>query len=325
METLSFATPTVVISKCLGFAECRYNGDIIQDRFVQQLTPFVRVISVCPEMEIGLGVPRETIRLVKEGEDIRLVQPSTGRDLTEPMKQFSLSFLSSLGDIDGFILKSRSPTCGTKDVKVYAGVEKTPVIGKGVGLFAQAVSGTFSHAAIEEEGRLTNFAIREHFLTKLFTLALFRDIKKERSMQKLVEFHAQHKYLFMAYNQTRLKQLGNIVANRERLPIEQVLAEYEAALYSLFAKRARRNSHINVCQHMMGYFKNELSPQEKTYFLELLEKYREQKLPLSSITSVLKSWVIRYGNEYLLQQRYFEPYPPALVDMSDSAKGKETE
>jgi uncharacterized protein YbgA (DUF1722 family)/uncharacterized protein YbbK (DUF523 family) len=318
-----FATPVVVVSKCLGFAECRYNGDMINDPLTAKLAEFVRYIPVCPEVEIGLGTPRETLRMVAEGEDRRLVQPSTGKDVTEDMKKFSAYFLQSLDGVDGFILKSRSPSCGIKDVKIYAGREKAPVIEKGSGLFAQEVVSRFPNAAIEEEGRLTNFRIREHFLTKLFTLSLFREMKKEPSMQKLVEFHTQHKYLFMAYHQQKLKELGNIVANRERLSMEEVFSAYEAVLQQLFTRTARRGSNINVCQHLMGYFKNELSPKEKDYFKEILEKYRHQKLPLSSVTSVLKSWAVRYENEYLLNQCYFEPYPEELVEITDSGKGRD--
>ncbi|WP_297987288.1 DUF523 and DUF1722 domain-containing protein [Anoxybacillus sp.] len=318
-----YAKPIVVVSECLGFSPCRYNGDQINDEVVHKLTPFVQFIPVCPEMRIGLGTPRETIRLVKDGESVRLVQPSTGTDMTERMNEFSASFLKQLPYVDGFILKGRSPSCGVKDVKIYSKEQKGPAAGKGSGLFAAHVVQMFAHKAVEEEGRLTNFVIREHFLTKLFTFALFREIKETNSHDRLVEFHAEHKYLFMAYHQQKLKQLGNIVANRNRLPIEEVFLQYEQTLYELFARRSRRNSNINVCQHMIGYFKHELSGDEKRYVHELLDKYRAGKLPLSSVTAVIRSWAIRYQNDYLLKQRYFQPYPETLLDVTDSGKGRD--
>ncbi|WP_025950080.1 YbgA family protein [Geobacillus thermocatenulatus] len=321
---MHYAIPTVVVSECLGFSACRYNGDIIHNSFVFRLGEFARLVPVCPEVAIGLGVPRETVRLVKHGEEKRLVQPSANRDWTKEMKAFAASFFDQIGEIDGFILKSRSPTCGIKDVKVYGDADSSMVIEKGAGLFADHVFERFPQAVVEEEGRLTNAAIREHFLTKLFSLALFREVKAEQSMKALVQFHSEHKYLLMAYSQTWLKQLGRLVANRNRLPVEQVLDQYEQGLHMLFARAPQRRSHVNVCQHLMGYFKNEMSAKEKQYVLELLGQYRAQQLPLSSVTSVLKSWAIREENEYLLQQRYFAPYPPALLDVRDSGKGRET-
>ncbi|MCX8047210.1 MAG: DUF523 and DUF1722 domain-containing protein, partial [Anoxybacillus gonensis] len=265
-----YAKPIVVVSECLGFSPCRYNGDQLNDEVVHKLAPFVQFIPVCPEVRIGLGTPRETIRLVQDGEQVRLVQPSTEMDITERMNEFSASFLTQLTNVDGFILKSRSPSCGMKDVKIYRSEQKGPASGKGSGMFAKHVLQMFAHKAVEEEGRLTNFVIREHFLTKLFTLALFREVKESKSHHRLVEFHAEHKYLFMAYHQQKLKQLGNIVANRDRLPMEEVFLHYEQTLYELFARRSRRNSNINVCEHMIGYFKHELSGDEKRYVHELL-------------------------------------------------------
>ncbi|ALA68795.1 hypothetical protein GT50_00290 [Geobacillus stearothermophilus 10] len=318
-----YAIPTVVVSECLGFSACRYNGDIIRNSFVSRLGEFARLVPVCPEVAIGLGVPRETVRLVKRGEERRLVQSSTNRDWTREMNEFATSFFGQVGEVDGFILKGRSPTCGIKDVRVYDDEESGMVVEKGVGLFAEHVFRRFPNAAIEEEGRLTNAAIREHFLTKVFALALFREVKAKRSMKALVQFHSEHKYLFMAYSQTWLKQLGRLVANRDRLPVEQVLEAYGQGLHALFARAPQRRSHVNVCQHLMGYFKKEMSAKEKQYVLELLAQYRAQQLPLSSVASVLKSWAIREENDYLLQQRYFAPYPPALLDVRDSGKGRE--
>ncbi|UOY92955.1 DUF523 and DUF1722 domain-containing protein [Ectobacillus sp. JY-23] len=316
----TFTKPKVIVSKCLEFDACRYNGDVISDIVVKSLMPHVHFIPVCPEVEIGLGTPRETIRIVEEGGILKLVQPSTGEDVTEAMMSFSAHYLSSI-EADGFILKSRSPSCGTRDVKIYAG-GKIPA-GKGSGLFGGAVLERFSHLAVEEEGRLRNFTIREHFFTKLFTIAAFKALKHEPNMKKLVKFHSDNKYLFMAYNQTKLKEIGRIVANHEQFSVSEVFVAYEKGLYDMFQRAARYTSHVNVCQHIFGYFKDKLRKEEKEHFLLLLDKYSKKKIPLSSILALLRSWTIRFEEQYLEQQTYFEPYPEDLIDISDSGKGRD--
>ncbi|WP_349408914.1 DUF523 and DUF1722 domain-containing protein [Pseudalkalibacillus sp. SCS-8] len=319
----SFPTPKIVVSKCLEFDACRYNGDVLKDMTVQTLMPYVEFIPICPEVEIGLGTPRETVRLVSQDGETRMIQPSSKKDLTEDMNTFTKGFLKSIPDVDGFILKNRSPSCGTRDVRIYSGIEKAPVKEKGSGLFGGMVLDQFGMLAVEEEGRLTNFTIREHFLTKLYTLAAFRELKKEPTIQKLIQFQSVNKYLFMAYNQTRLKNMGRIIANHKTYDtIDQVYEEYETELHRMFQKAARYTSNINVCQHIMGYFSDDLSKKERDHFLHLLERYKSRKIPLSNLLSILKSWVLRFDNDYLLQQSFFEPYPEDLVEMADSGKGR---
>lgn len=318
-----FRRPKVVVSRCLEFDEVRYNGDMLPDQVIRDLKPYVDFIPVCPEVEIGLGIPRDVIRIVKGEEGNKLVQPSTGEDLTDRMNSFTESFLDQLPDIDGFILKNRSPTCGMKGVKVYAGNEKSPVVEKTAGFFAKGVLDRYEGKAIEEEGRLKNHQIREHFFTKLFTIAWFRDLTKEPTMKGLVDFHGINKYLFMSYNQKELKAMGKIVANHEKKPVAEVFAEYEPHLAWLFRQAPSVRSNVNVCQHIMGYFKKELSQNEKQFFLEELDRYYEKKIPLSTILAILKSWVIRFNNDYLNKQSYFEPYPVNLVEITDSGKGRD--
>jgi uncharacterized protein YbgA (DUF1722 family)/uncharacterized protein YbbK (DUF523 family) len=320
---VSFVRPVVIVSKCLEFDECRYNGDVIHDPVVKRLQPFVQFYPVCPEVGIGLGIPRETIRIVEVDGEKKILQPSSGKDLTEEMNIFVNRFLNGIKGVDGFILKSKSPTCGMKDVKVYSGIEKSPVVAKGSGLFGQAILNRYPSLAIEEEGRLSNFSIREHFFTKLFTYGQFRSIREtEPTIRALLEFHSKNKYLFLGYNQTAQKELGRIVASHKQKSIQEIFKLYEEQLFRLFARRPRDQSNINVCQHIMGYFKKELSQKEKEFFHSILDKYRNQKIPLSTITSILKSWVIRFENEYLLNQTYFEPYPEELIEISDSGKGR---
>jgi uncharacterized protein YbgA (DUF1722 family)/uncharacterized protein YbbK (DUF523 family) len=319
-NTASDIRPVVVVSKCLGFARCRYNGIAIDDDFVDHLKPYVQYQPVCPEVEIGLGVPRDPIRVVRTKNVDRLMQPATGLDHTEKMRDFCAAYLGSLEGVDGFILKSRSPSCGIKDVKVFASIEKSPSIGKDAGFFGKAVMERFSHLPVEDEGRIRNFRIREHFLTQLFTFARFRTLA--RTMRELVAFHSAHKLLLMAYHQTELRACGRIVANPEQLDVKDVFAGYREHLHKAFATMPRYTSNINVLMHALGYFKKELSSKEKTFFLESLERYRAGKIPLSVALGIARSWIVRFGEEYLQQQMFFEPYPEGLVEITDSGRGR---
>ncbi|NIT36408.1 MAG: DUF1722 domain-containing protein, partial [candidate division Zixibacteria bacterium] len=254
-----FAKPVVVVSRCLEFDAVRYDGSRIRDDFVRALKPHVTFIPVCPEVEIGLGVPREPVRIVEARGRRRLVQPATGLDVTEKMQRFAAAFLDGLDAVDGFILKSRSPTSGIKDVKVYPGTAKTAPSGKGAGFFGGAVLARFGHLAVDDEGRLKNLRLREHFLTKLFALAAFRETKGSGAPKDLVQFHAENKLLLMAYNQTRMRALGRVVADAGRSPAADVLAAYEEALCAALARPPRYTANVNVLMHGLGHFSKRLS------------------------------------------------------------------
>lgn len=314
--------PIVCVSKCLGFAKCRYNGVTIYDDFVEKLKPYVEYVTVCPEVEIELGVPRDPVRVVVHKQERKLMQPATGKDITPAMNRFCETFLEQIHEVDGFLLKSRSPSCGIKDVKIYAKMEKSASIGKGAGFYGSAVMTRFPKHPVEDEGRVRNFRIREHFLTQLFAYSRFRHTKKTKSMAALVQFQAENKLLLMAYNQKELKILGQIVANQDRRPVNDVYNLYEDHFYNALCTPARYTSNINVLMHAIGHFSKNLTQQEKKYFLTSLERYREGKIPLSATLSVLRSWIIRFEDSYLNQQTFFEPYPEALVEITDSGKGR---
>ena len=317
-----FPKPRIVISKCIGFDACRYNGGIVQDKFVERLRPHVEFISVCPEIEIGLGTPRAPVRIVSSGGSFKLIQPSSGLDVSGAMREFSRGFLDGLEEVDGFILKNRSPSCGFTDVKFYAGPEKGASIGKTAGFFGGAVLEKFGDRAVEDEGRLKNLSIREHFLTGIFASASFRGVQESASMRDLVSFHAASKLLLMAYSQPKLRQLGRIVANADRKRIAAVLELYGNHFRQAFNKPPRRVSPINVLMHALGYFKKELSGREKRHFLEMLEAYRHGKTPLSSAVSILRSWIMRFETEYLYGQTFFNPFPEDLIALDDSGRGR---
>lgn len=327
-----YPRPRLVVSRCLELAPCRYNGATIRAPLVLRLEPFVELVPICPEVEIGLGVPRDPVRLLALGgaapgetpARLRMVQPSTGRDLTEAMASFSDDFLSRVEPVDGFLLKSRSPSCGLEDTKYYTDAEQPMPLGKDAGLFARAVLDRFGDRAVEDEGRLTNHRIRHHFLTQLFTLARLRAVARAVAdsgrLGDLVEFHARHKLLLMAYHQTAMRRMGRLVGNADGLPVPDLLAAYRRELATALARPARPASHVNVLMHALGYFKDGLGRAEKEHFLDLIDEYRAGRASVFSLCHALESWIVRFDETYLRDQLYFEPYPRELVDLSDSGK-----
>lgn len=317
------ARPRVVFSRCLGFDRCRYNGEVINDDFCRLLSEHVEPIPVCPEMAIELGVPRDPIRIVHHDAGMKLFQPASGRDLSEPMRSFAARFLDSTGPVDGFVLKSRSPSCGTRDVKTYNEEGNLFPASQRRGFFGAAVMERHPGLPVEDEGRLKNFLIRESFLTRLWTLARFRALEAQPVMSGLVEFHATHKLLLMAYDQETLRRLGRIVANSGRQPMPELLSSYRAGLSATLARPPKYTNAINVLLHALGYFSEQLTPAEKSHFLASLERFRVGRLPLSVPAGILQSWIARFNEPYLSRQHFFRPYPEELLIISDSGKGRD--
>ena len=312
-----FLKPKIVVSKCIEYDSCRYNGQMISSDFVEKLKSFVEFVPVCPEFEIGLGVPRDPIRIVSFSGDLKLIQPKTEKDVTKQMIDFSNSFLDSLIDIDGFILKSKSPSCGIKDVKRYSGSGQPPKESKGPGFFGKVVLDRYPNLAIEDEGRLTNSRIKQHFLTKIYALRSFREVKKSMSKKDLVEYQSYNKLLFSAYSQKETKELGRIVANMDKASLENIFQNYEKHLYALFSKPPKCSPNINTLSHGFGYISKNLNKKEKEFFLEIIDKYRKGNVSLSVPTNILKSWILRFDEKYLENQSFFEPYPDGLLSVED--------
>ncbi len=317
----SFARPRIVLSQCLELEACRYDGQRIRDSFVAHLMDHVDVVPVCPEVEIGLGTPRDTIRLVDDDGRARLVQPTTGRDLTDAMKSFATAFLDSLGGVDGFVLKSSSPTCGTSQVKVYARAERSPTVRRDSGLFAREILSRFPHLSVEDEGRLRNFDIRHHYLTRLFSLADLRALGDHPRSADLVDFHRRYKHLLFLYDEPGMRELGRIVANADGLDDAPRMARYADRFRTALAREPRRKAHVNVLMHIYGHFKNRLPDPERHEFLQILDEFRDHHLTLRGPLSVIRAWTARFEYDYMADQAYLEPYPRALLLTRDSGKG----
>jgi uncharacterized protein YbgA (DUF1722 family)/uncharacterized protein YbbK (DUF523 family) len=320
-----FARPRLVVSRCLGFAACRWDGSMLRDRFVAALADHCEIITVCPEEEMGMGTPRAPVRIVQQAEDgpRRLLQQDTGTDWTPMLERWVATTLPALGEVDGFLLKNRSPSCAVKDARVYPRLEPAPARGSGPGLFAEAARSAHPHAAFEDEGRLSNDAVRHHFLSRVFTTARFRaETRRSPSMATLVRFQARHKYLIMSHSQKELRILGRLVANPDRRSAAAVAADYGEHLDRALERPARLPSTVNVLEHCYGYVRRRLGEGERRHFRRLLSQYRARALPLSALLVLLQSWIVRFEVDYLDDQAFFRPYPEALMDLATSAKGR---
>lgn len=316
--------PLLVFSRCLGFEACRWNAEVVRDPFVELLVPHVQVITVCPEADMGLGVPRDPVHLEDWGSGIRLIQFKKGLDHTDRMLAFSKEFLEGLKEVDGFLLKARSPSCGSRDVKVFPpGSGERGAIGKGVGVFAAEVMKRFPGLPLETEGRLRNHRIREHFLTRIFLLARFREAQARGTRGSLVDFHSSHKFILMVYHQQELKNMGSLLAHAADYPVRDLFRLYRECLIKATSRLPRRSVHTNVLMHAMGYFSRHLTSREKSHFLSLLEGFRKGRLPLSAPLAVINSWIARFGQDYLESQHYFQPYPEGLMVLDDSGRGRD--
>ena len=322
---IEFPKPKVVVSKCIEFEYCRWNANIISSPLVQILKNYVEFFPVCAEVEIGLGIPRDPVRLILENEKLKMMQPKTGKEYTDQMTSFAKGFFNSIEELDGLILKADSPSCGLYHTKYYQSSERgAPRLGSGPGLFGRAALEVYPNKAIESEGRLTNFRIREHWLIKLYTLARFRTVKESDLMHELVQFHTQNKFLFMAYNQNLMRGMGRMVANPSNLSFQELTLQYGSKLDKMLEHPPEYTAHINALMHALGYFKKDLSHEEKSFFLDELEKFRAGWIPLFVLINLLQSWIVRFEESYLNKQTYFRPYPEELMnfDLKDSWRGR---
>ncbi len=263
-------------------------------------------------MDIGLGVPRYPVRLVQNKEQKIMIQPSTKSDFTKNMNSYVKEFLDGIKEVDGFILKSKSPSCGIGNVKIYGESDNPSNFSKGDGLLGGEVKRRFFEKAVEDEMRLSNPRILDHFLKKIFILAAFRKIKKANNINALIDLHTKNKLIFMSYNQKELKNLGKIVAGYKKKDIGELLEEYEHHMNLALARGPTYKSNMNVLQHALGYLSKNLSKEEKTFFLDTVQMYREDRAPLESCLSLIYSWVLRFDLKYLKKQTLFHPYPDEL-------------
>jgi uncharacterized protein YbgA (DUF1722 family)/uncharacterized protein YbbK (DUF523 family) len=273
------------------------------------------VHTVCPELAIGLGAPRKSMRLNLDGDIQRFIVTSTGEDLTDKMRDFCYDHVLSLDRYlyNGAIFKAKSPSCGVDDVKLFQGDRKMNY--KTSGFYTKAFMNVMEFSSIETEGRLKNLIIREHFFTSIFTKALF---ESTTSMKDIVSFQTTNKYLLMMYDPELQKVLGRIVANHKHKDFSDVKDEYRTYLSKAMRNEPKEGNVVNTLQHIYGYFKTKVNAMEKSYFFDLLEKYRQEKLVIRDVLNVLRMWALHYHEKYLVSQTIFAPYPDELVVLMDT-------
>lgn len=306
-----FPRSVVVISKCLGSEYCRYDGQMISCETAEKLRPFAEFITVCPECEIGLGVPRDPIRLVN-GRALRLVQPATGLDITEKMQGFVTDFLDKLQDVDGFFLKSKSPSCGLRTTKVFAAADaQEPLHKHGTGFLAKGLLDRFTNLPYADEVALMDPEIREHFLTRIF---MYADLRLHHSsIQELMDFQSRNKLLLMAYDQRGSKVLGRILADHKQRPFAENVKAYTRTLQEITLVPPSRGNVINAFMHAFGYFSHKMESDKKQYLLDSMEAYRKGVLTLQELRKHMIFWILEFRIAYLEDQTLFYPYPENSV------------
>lgn len=302
------------ISTCLLGEHVRYDGGHKLDHFLTDtLGQYVDYLPVCPEVECGLPIPRESMHLEGNPEQPRLVTSRTHKDMTEQMVTWVKVRLVELEkeDLCGFIFKSNSPS---------SGMERVPIINKkgmpdkkGVGIFAKFFMGHFPLIPVEEEGRLHDPKLRENFIERVFTMKRWRELlRKKWSMGNLVDFHSRNKLLILSHSPKHYKMMGKLVADGKSIAMKELYREYEGILMEALKLKTTFAKNSNVLQHIMGYFKRQISSDEKQEILEIIQQYREGYIPLIVPVTLMKHYVRKYKQSYISMQTYLNPHPAAL-------------
>lgn len=304
------------VSTCMLGQNVRHDGGHARDRFVtDELSQWVDFVPTCPEVEIGMGTPRPTVRLVDEGDDVRMIEPASGTDHTDAMSAFSRKRVRFLDDggIDGYVLKKNSPSCGMERVRVYRG--KGLLHKRGSGLFAAALMEHLPGLPVEEDGRLNDPVLRENFIERVFSRNRWRKfLASNPTKGRLVEFHTAHKLILLAHDETTYREMGRLVAQKTPGRATKALfAEYEDLFQTALRKRATRRKQTNVLMHAMGHLKKLLEPNEKRELLGAIEDYRKGLLPLIVPSTLLRFLIQKHEVGYLQGQLYFDPHPKEMM------------
>ena len=302
------------ISTCLLGENVRYDGGHKLDRFLTDtLGQYVEYVPVCPEVECGLGVPRESMHLEGNPDSPRLVTTRTKQDMTERMVRWAQKRVVELEkeDLCGFIFKSDSPSSGMEGIRVYN--KKGLPVKKGVGIFARIFMDRFPLLPVEDEGHLHDPELRENFIERIFTLKRWREVlSKKESRGNVVDFHMKHKLLILSHSPKYYQTMGKLVAGAKDLPLRELYRQYQTLLMESLELKTTPKKNANVLQHMMGYFRGQLSSDEKKELLEVIDLYRKELLPLIVPITLISHYVRKYDQPYLKEQIYLNPHPIEL-------------
>ncbi|MCS6291635.1 MAG: DUF523 and DUF1722 domain-containing protein [Nitrospira sp.] len=303
------------ISRCLLGDEVRFDGGHKRDNFLTDvLGPYVEWVPVCPEVEAGLGTPREAMRLVGDPAHPRLLTIKSGRDHTWALEKMTTGRLAELGNLDlsGYVFKRGSPSCGVERVRVYT--EHAMPSHNGVGIFARAFIEHFPLIPVEEEGRLCDAPLRENFIERVFCYRRYQDLLRNGvTRQAVVRFHTIHKYLLLAHSAQHYQALGRLVGQAEHHRPKELALKYGELFMKALAVKATVRKHVNVLQHILGYFKTQLGPSQKTELLGVISDYHQGLTPLIVPLTLIKHYVHLFDVGYIRDQVYLNPHPKELM------------
>jgi len=304
------------ISSCLLGQEVRFDGGHKRDAYINgTLSHWFEFIPFCPEVAIGLGTPREPIRIARIAGELRVIGVRTpGLDVTEGLRRYGDQVADQLGEVRGYILKKGSPSCGMERVKVYDEQGSSAGGEKAAGLFAQRILERRPLLPVEEGGRLGDPVLRENFIVRVFVFDRWQRLLAEGlTPGRLVDFHSDHKYLIMAHNQAAYRRLGQWVAGAGRGDLAALAADYGRELMTALQRRATRRQHANVLQHLMGYLKEALDGEDRRELVEMIDQYRLGRLPLIVPIVLLRHHFRRHPHPYIERQYYLHPHPDELM------------
>jgi uncharacterized protein YbgA (DUF1722 family)/uncharacterized protein YbbK (DUF523 family) len=314
------ASPRLGVSRCLLGDTVRYDGGHKRDRYVTDaLAAYVELIPVCPELEAGFGVPREAMHLEGDAAAPRLVTLRTQRDLTEPMEAWAEAKVQELArlDLDGFVLKSKSPSCGMERVPVYGARGIAPRRGRG--LFARPLLAELPDLPVEEDGRLHDPCLRENFVVRVFAHHRWRlAATRPRSCRALIEFHTHHKLLLMSRDERRMRELGRLVAGAgegaaAEKELDAVFETYGRAFFEGMARTPTTRKHTNTLQHLAGHLRGRIDDWDRHELADVIDRYRRGELPLIVPMTLLRHYVDKHEIPYVRDQVYLWPHPRELM------------
>ena len=315
----SFSRPLIGISKCLEFDMCRYDGSRINNNFVRNMKKYVDFVPVCPEVGIGLGSPRKPIRLVTIDGKKNLYQPSSKKNLTEDMHNFGKNFTESNSNLDGFIFKRDSPTCGITDVRLYHKLGDHVGYSKTSGMFSEDVLKNFPNIVKEDEKRLNNISIRENFLTRIFVLADLRESLESNSIEKVFEFFSKNTLLFLCHNEKLTAQLGLLFKTEDSFEI--ISREFQNSIPKILSFIPKKYTTIDTFNYIFTHVKFKLSESEELYYYSLIDGFKNDLISQYEISTLLYSWALRYNLKSIIDQSMFNPFPKnLLLDLVESKK-----
>lgn len=303
------------ISSCLLGEKVRFDAGHKQDRYITDvLGPFVTFVPVCPEVEVGMGAPRESVKLIGKLNEPRMVGNTSGEDWTDRMVKYASRRVKQddTRNLTGYILKRKSPSCGMERVRVQTASKTSEY--KGVGLFASALLEEYPYLPIEEEGRLNDPALRENFIERIFALSRLQELfASPFSRRRMIEFHTNHKFMLLSHSTVNYRRLGQLVGQIKEVPAGRFKKEYRDLFMRTLKFNATVKKNTNVLQHIVGFLKDHLLDSEKKDINEAISNYHDSLIPLIVPITLLRHFVFKYQIEYIQNQYYLNPHPKELM------------